>query len=51
MKMSSVCRKAVGAAMAIETELLWRAAKPEYECGPDAVTHNKWLPPQFGGHA
>ena len=25
-----------------ETELLWRAVKPAYECGPDAVTHNEW---------
>ena len=44
-------RKVKRAAMANETELLWRAVKPAYESGPDAVTHNEWLPPQFGEHA
>jgi hypothetical protein len=36
---------------AIDTELLWRAVKPAYECGPDAVTHNKGWPLQLGEHA
>lgn len=27
-----------------EAALLWRVHRARYECGPDAVTHDKWLP-------
>lgn len=49
--MLSIRRRVRVAAAATETELLWRSVEPAHECGPGAVTHNKWWPPQFGEHA
>ena len=37
-------RIVMGAVVAIEVVLLWRAVEPAYECGPDVLTHNKLSP-------
>jgi hypothetical protein len=41
----------VGAVVANEAVLLWRAFEPAYECGPDAQTHNELSPQHHREHA
>jgi len=48
---SAVQRYGVGAVVANEAVLLWRAFEPAYECGPDAQTHNELSPPHHREHA
>jgi len=48
---SAVLRYGVGAVVANEAVLLWRAFEPAYECGPDAQTHNELSPQHHREHA
>jgi hypothetical protein len=51
MKKRSSGRMVGSAVVANEAVLLWRAFEPAYECGPDAQTHNEWLPQHDREHA